>query len=221
MPWRPSFWRWSQRAGAGVSKRARLDAVRWIVLDSELTSLDSKSNRLLSVGAMVMQGSRICLGEQFYRVVNPGVPVPAQTILIHGLRPSDVAEGEPPRQVLQELIEFSAGAVLVGHFVRIDLEVLRKESRAAGLEFHIPGIDTARAHRWLSLHNKRSPDAWDDRDDALDLVSVARAHKIDVEDSHHALYDAFLTARLWQKLLHELARADVQTLGQLMRIARA
>jgi DNA polymerase III subunit epsilon len=221
MPWRLSFWRPSRHGN--LSRRTRLDSVRWVVLDSELTSLDSQSNRLLSVGAIVMEGGKIRLGEQFYRVVNPGVAVPVKTILVHGLRPTDLAEGEPPRQVLQELREFCAGAVLVGHFVRIDLDVLRKEYRAAGPEFDFdfdtPAIDTARVHRWLSLRNKRSPDAWDDRTDRFDLISVARAHQIEVEDSHHALYDAFLTARLWQKLLNELALAKVQTLGELLRIA--
>jgi len=217
MPWRLSLWRPS-RLGH-LSRRTRLDCARWAVLDSELTSLDNQSNRLLSIGAIIMDGGKIRAGEQFYRVVNPGVAVPVKTILVHGLRPDDVAQGEPPRQVLQQLREFTAGAVLVGHFVRIDLEVLRKECRTAGLEFDLPAVDTAKVHRWLSLRNKRSPEAWDDRTDRLDLISVAREHQIEVEDAHHALYDAFLTARLWQKLLTELGLAKVQTLGELLRIA--
>ncbi len=79
---------------------APLHSLRYAVLDTELTSLDSRSNRLLSIGAITMEGTKIRLGEQFYRVVNPGVTVPAQGVLIHKLRPNDVESGEPPAQAL-------------------------------------------------------------------------------------------------------------------------
>src|SRR6516162_5525395 len=76
--------------GALVPDETPLDSLRYAVVDTELTSLDSRSNRLLSIGAITMEGTKIRLGEQFYRVVNPGVTVPAQSVLIHKLRPNDV-----------------------------------------------------------------------------------------------------------------------------------
>src|SRR5271169_876456 len=108
-----------------------LDSLRYAVLDTELTSLDSRSNRLLSIGAITMEGSRIRLGEQFYRVVNPGVTVPAQSILIHKLRPNDVEKGESPESALAELLQFIECKVLVGHFVNVDLNALRKDGDSA------------------------------------------------------------------------------------------
>ena len=42
---------------------------------------------------------------------------------------------------------------------------------------------------------------------------------IDFRDAHHALEDAFVTARLWQVLLHELDRHAVKTLGACSRSA--
>lgn len=59
----------------GLSPDAPLHSLRYVVLDTELTSLDHRTNRLLSVGAIVMQGPSIRLGEQFYRVVNPQVSI--------------------------------------------------------------------------------------------------------------------------------------------------
>ena len=47
-------------------------SLRYVVLDTELTSLDYRTNRLLSIGAISMQGPSIQLGNQFYRVINPG-----------------------------------------------------------------------------------------------------------------------------------------------------
>jgi len=47
-------------------------SVRYVVLDTEFSSREQRSNRLLSVGAITMEGARIRMGEQFYRVLNPG-----------------------------------------------------------------------------------------------------------------------------------------------------
>src|SRR5512142_82957 len=101
-------------AGA-FSANTPLDEVRFVVLDTELTSLDRRTNRLLSVGALAMQGGTIKLGEEFYRVVNPGVEIPAESILVHGLRPVDIVEGEATESVLRDLRKFLESSVVVGH----------------------------------------------------------------------------------------------------------
>ena len=75
-----------------------LGEVRYAVVDTELTSLNHRSNRLLSIGAITMDGPRIRVGDSFYRVVDPGVEVPAAGVLIHKLRPSDVKGATPPRK---------------------------------------------------------------------------------------------------------------------------
>jgi DNA polymerase III subunit epsilon len=167
-----------------------------------------------------MDGSRIRLAEQFYRVVNPGVEVPERTILVHGLRPADVADGEPPAKVVNELAEFIEGAVLVGHFIAIDIAALKKEFRNAGRRLGNVAIDSAKVHRWLELKHRTFGEATDDRHEALDLPTVAKHYNIAVGDSHHALADAFVTAQLWQKLLSGLESAGTQTIGDLRRIGR-
>ena len=101
-----------------LSKDMPLEALRYIVLDTELTSLDHRTNRLLSIGAIAMQGSSIQLGQQFYRVVNPQVSIPAEGIVIHKLRSEDVQNADDPGKTLDDLRSFIAGAVLVGHLPR-------------------------------------------------------------------------------------------------------
>ena len=208
---RLKFW----EPAAGSVPKLRLDATRFVVLDTELTSLDHRSNRLLSVGAIAMQGGAIRLGQQFYRVVNPGVAIPAPGILIHGLRTDDVAQGEAPAQVLEELQVFLEGAVLVGHFVGIDLKVLRKELASGGHTLDNPAIDTARVHRWVSRHRLA------DQPEDLSLPALAKTYGLPFAEAHHALDDAFLTARLWQKLMRILAEHEVHDLDGLLRIGRA
>src|SRR5947209_386190 len=115
-----------------IDPAARLDALRYIVFDTEFTSLEQRTNRLLSIGAVAMHGTAIRIGEQFYAETNPGVAVPGKSVVVHKLRPDDIAQARAPRQVLEEFLEFSAGAVLVGHCVHYDVHILRKELAALG-----------------------------------------------------------------------------------------
>jgi DNA polymerase III subunit epsilon len=199
-------------------KDATLDSIRYVVLDTELTSLDHHTNRLLSIGAIAMQGPSIQLGNQFYRVVNPQVPIPADTVVIHKLRSEDVASGEQPEKCLDDLRQFVEGAVLVGHCVEIDLKILNKEMRQTGLELSNPAIDTARVHHWLLRHGPYSEDLSVQLEN-LDLTTLAKFYNLDVQDPHHALSDAFLTARVWQRMLHTLQAKGVKSLRKLRRIS--
>jgi DNA polymerase III epsilon subunit-like protein len=206
-------------ARTAVPRRTSLRSVRYVVLDTELTSLDKRKNRLLSAGAIGMQGAQIALGEQFYRVVNPGVAVPAESIVVHGLRPEDVERGESPEAVLKALREFVGDAIVVGHCVRIDVDVLRKELRAHGSAFTFRALDTARAYHWLKLQQSLA-EGHDHVSATLDLASIAQELGIQVDDAHHALVDAFVTAQVWQRIIPRLEAAGVTTIGGALRVAR-
>ncbi len=209
------FWR------VTTASRQRLSEIDYVVLDTELTSLDRRHNRLLSVGAVRMHGRRIELGSEFYRVANPGVAVPGETIVIHQLTGSDVERGESPKTVVQELCAYVGGAVLVGHFARIDVEVLRTEFKVLGLALDSPAIDTARAFRWLEMQRRYREHGWEHIGADLSLLALAQRYGIAVDATHHALYDAFVTAQLWQRLQRELELEGIRELRQLLRIARA
>lgn len=199
---------------------AELADLPYAVLDTELTSLDSRSNRLLSIGAVAMDGTKIRLGEQFYRVVNPGVIIPAQGVLIHKLRPNDVERGELPEKALADLQEFVAGKVLVGHFVNVDLNVLRKELGDSSHWLTNPAIDTARVHRWILQHGSYREDL-EQQLANVNLAALAKIYGLEFREAHHALDDAFVTARLWQKLICVLQEMKIRNLGGLLRIGKA
>lgn len=203
-------------ANLAFAGSALLRQTRFVVVDTELTSLERKTNRLLSIGAIAMQGGAIHLGEQFYRVINPGEVVPTESILIHGLRPSDVAEGDPPSMVVRDFHEFAKNAVLVGHFVGIDIGALRKELQES---LRNPFLDTARAYHWLRLHGEQVR-GLDELEEQLNLAALAKRYGLETSEAHHALGDAFVTAQLWQRLLIELEDNGITTLGRALRIAR-
>ncbi len=206
-----------QDSAAALSKSALVSSLRYVVFDTEFTSLDHRINRLLSIGAVGMQGPSIQLGGQFYRVVNPDVSIPAESIVIHKLRSEDVEGGEQMAKALDDFCQFSAGAVLVGHFVEFDLKILRKEMSRTGHQLGNPAIDTARIYHWLLRRGPYSEDLAVQLE-KLDLATVAKFFSLDPHDAHHALSDAFLTARVWQKMLHAVQQKGIDTLRKLLKI---
>ena len=212
--------RWLSRFAGhdAVDKDALLASARFVVIDTELTSLDKKTNRLLSVGAIGMTGNKIRVGEQFYRVVNPGVEVPKESVLIHQLRPEDVKRGGDLRSTLAVLREFLGDAILVGHFAEIDRDVLRKEFVACGDKLKNAMVCTARVQRWIVKKQPYKEDRFRELE-TTDLESLGKVYQLDFHVAHHALDDAFVTAGLWQKQMHILEGLGVTTAGGLLRIA--
>jgi len=145
------------------------------------------------------------------------VDVPSSGVLVHKLRPHDLRNGDAPAAALQDLRPLLAGSVLVGHFIKMDLEILMKKLRATGQTLDNPAVDTAHIHRWLLRRGRYTEDLLHHLEN-VGLGTLSKRYKIDFNEVHHALDDAFVTARLWQKLMHELEVHGVRTLGELLSI---
>ena len=219
MPAWLGFGKRARSAGPAFATDTPLTELRYAIIDTELTSLDTRKNRLLSIGAIAMDGTKIRVGDPFYRVVNPGVEVPVEGIKVHKLRPDDVEQGVAPAIAMSELREFITARVLVGHFFHIDLNALRKELGDRH-ELLNPAICTARVHSWI-MKNGPVRDDFVQEQERVDLEALAKAYDIDFHEAHHALEDAFVTARLWQKQMAKLQVMGAKTLNDLLKIARA
>ena len=142
-------------------------------------------------------------------------------VLVHKLRPSDVERGIPAADALAELRQFIEGKVLVGHFVHIDLKALRKELGDEQQQLSNTAIDTARAHRWL-LQNGPWKEDLEQQMETISLAALAKIYDLDFREAHHALEDAFVTARGGQKTISRLEGMKIRKmLGELLRIAKA
>ena len=206
------------KSGKSVAVDSTLESLRYVVIDTELTSLEQRTNRLLSVGAIAMQGPSIQLGEQFYRVVNPECAIPAEGIVVHQLRSEDLQAAEQLSKTLDDLGRLFEGAVLVGHFADIDMKILRKEMSQTGHKLDNPAVCTARVHRWMLRKGPYSEDL-PMQIEKLDLPTLAKFYGLSQQSAHHALSDAFLTAQLWQKMLFRLRSKGIDSLKKLLKIA--
>ena len=101
----------------------------------------------------------------------------------------------------------------MGHLVRIEGKILRKEMTRTGHKLDHPAVDTSRVHHRILRHGPYSEDLL--QLEKLDLPTLPKFYRVDVHDAHHAPSDAFLTARVWQKMLYALQKKGNGNLRKL------
>ena len=155
-----------------------------MVFDLETTGPNFRSDRIIEIAGVKVRpgGDR----EVWVRRVNPGVPIPAASTAIHGIRDADVAAMPRFKEVAPELARFLEGCDLAGYNITgFDLPVLRLEFLRAGLTFEISGRRLVDAQRIFFSREPRH------------LSAAARFYcQTDHEGAHGALADAEMTLRV-------------------------
>lgn len=186
-----------------------LEQARLIVVDVETTGLRVRRDPLLSVGAVVIEGLRLDLGQQFERHVRADTTYALDNILIHGFTPSEILRGEEPRQVLAEFIEFADNCPLLAFRAAFDEQVLRRSCRQhLGIRLRNPFIDIA----------ELAPALFPDRQPRTNTLDAWLAEfGISVSVRHNAAADALATAEFLLVLLHAARRQGIQDVDGLQR----
>ncbi len=151
----------------------------FVAFDVETTGLEPGS-RLVEIAAVLFdeQGG---IAATFERMVNPGMPMPADTSKVNGITDAMLASKNDAGTVLRDFIDWlSDSATCVAHNAQYDCGVITWEATRHGIEFpQIPVIDTLAIARDLRL----SPDN--------KLQTLVEHHKLQrLGDVHRALSDA-------------------------------
>lgn len=201
--------------------KRQINELPYVVIDTELTGLNPKTDSIVSIGAVKMIGGRIDLGNFYYRVVEPETEMKGKSILVHGITPSEAAECPTIDKLLPEFLDYCKSHIIVGHFLSIDLMFLNKEvKRLLGRPLENPAIDTFKIYRWIKQHDEGFSRHFTSEDDNSDLFSIAKKYHIEVASVHNSLMDAFTTAQLFQRFLSILPKLGVRTAKELLRISK-
>jgi DNA polymerase-3 subunit epsilon len=211
------MWPLRRKAGGDPGGGAPVEAC-YAVIDTELTGLDERRDSIVSLGGLRVVRGRIDLGDRYYQEVRPSSTLSPSSIVIHGITPEETRGRPEIGGLLRGFLEFCADDIVVGHFVEIDLQFLRKELNAAGLRpLANRVLDTWALYDWLSGRAPHDgpglPCLRDPR-----LSELAQALDVPLGREHHALADALITAQVFQRLLLRLPRWEVVTLDRLLRI---
>jgi len=161
-----------------------------IVFDTETTGLSPRQgDRIIEIGAVKLAHGEVI--DKFDRLINTSAPISPHAQAVHGISKS-MLRGQPEaQQVFGEFRDFIGNSPLVAHNAVFDVRFLRAEFEQLG--YPLPN----RIHCTLKLMRKRYP-----RLNSYKLEDVCRYlfGALDKVQSHRALDDALLAARVWLAL---------------------
>jgi DNA polymerase-3 subunit epsilon len=108
----------------GELKECSLREQRWVVLDLETTGLNLNKDRVLSIGAVVIEDGAIDFSQQFERTLQCRELKLSPSVLIHGLGPNAIAAGSDPAEALLELMEFIGDSPVLAFHAPFDQHML-------------------------------------------------------------------------------------------------
>jgi DNA polymerase-3 subunit epsilon len=204
-----------------VDRRAAIGEVDYVAFDTELTGLDPRRDSIISIGAVRLRGGRIFPGQVFSRLVQPESELRSEGVVVHELVHSDLEGAERASDVLIDFLEFIGDAVLIGHFVHIDVGfVHRAMKKIFAVGFARAAIDTSTLHDWLIDNDPSLAAHHGGISVKKDLFSTAGRYGIAVDRPHDALFDAFVAAQLFQRFLPFLPDNGVGTVGELLGVGK-
>lgn len=189
-----------------------LDEARFVVVDVETSELDPFKARLISIGALNVQGGHIFLGQSFHAILRQPEPSADENILVHGIEGSKQLAGSDPATALIEFLKFCGKAPLVGFVAAFDQAVIERATR------QMLGIRLA--NRWLDLA-KLLPALYAEpalEDGSLD--AWINRFQIESHARHDAMADALATAQLFLIVLAEARRKGMRSIRDLMQLER-
>ena len=207
----PFHERYQRRFTATWSDDTPIDRVRFVVLDSETTGLNPRTDRLITIGAVVVQGGDIVLEDSFDALIQIARNTPAVTV--HGITRDETEGGIDEPEALTRFLDYLQDGVIVGHHIGHDVETLNAGyERHWGFELLNRNLDTMD----LTLHLERSGAfAGRERIREFTLDSLCEMFGVIPHDRHTAGGDAFITAQVFQRLLRLASRHGRDTLGAL------
>ena len=166
--------------------------MRQIVLDTETTGLSTaQGHRIIEIGCLELVNRRIT-GREFHRFLNPERDIDEGAERVHGISRADLEQQPRFADIVEELLEFLAGAELVMHNAEFDVGFLEYElgliqHPRPRLDMHCRILDTLSLARRLNPGQRNSLDA------------LCKRYEVDASqrDVHGALIDAELLARVY------------------------
>lgn len=160
-----------------------------IAFDLETTGLDPKNDAIIEIALVRFDETGIL--ERYTTLVNPGFPLPAETLNITGITDEDLKNAPFFSDIRPKILEFLAeGTPLLGHNADFDLSFFREYGIDIGSR---PVLDTFRLSEILFFDAK-----------SLNLGSLLESFGKSFESAHRALSDTEATVVLFQYCIEHM-----------------
>jgi DNA polymerase-3 subunit epsilon len=173
----------------------------WVSLDCETTGLNVRSDEIISIGAVRIVGNRLMTSERLELLVRPERGVSADSVLIHRLRETDVAQGLPIDEAMKRLMQFIGSRPLVGYYLEFDVAMLNRAIWPL-LGQGLPQEKLEVSALYYDYKLKQLPPYQQQANPDIDLRFATLMADLDLpqRDAHDALNDAVMAGLAFIKL---------------------
>lgn len=165
-----------------------LEELQVTVFDLETTGFHpEKGDKIISIGAVKMEGYKIDEKQVYYSLVNPEISIPKEISLLTGITDEHLKSAPETSEALIQFLNYIGNSVLVAHHAKHDHAFLKKAtSDHLRLNFENRVIDTTFLIRLCQPVTQPLP-----------LEQICSECGIEVNNRHNALADAEMAANLW------------------------
>jgi len=183
-----------------------VESTRFVVLDTETTGFDYDNDRILCIGAVVLQNSVISIPDSFEIYIHQE-HYDKNSAQIHGILKDWVMDKPSELEALHQFLAFLGDSIIVAHHTMFDVTMINRALERNGLP-HLTNkmLDTAFLYkRTLIISNLL------ERKEKYALDDLADKFDISKKDRHTAMGDAYITAIAFLKIVKKLKNLKGKT----------
>ena len=180
----------------------------YVAFDIETTGLRVFENAMTEIGAVRFRGKEIL--DTFNTFVDPGMPIPAESTRLTGIRDADVQGAPKPAEAMRRFLDFCDGTPIIAHNADFDTGFMSDACAEAGIDFDPVYLDTLPMAQYLLPDLRRHK---------LDMVSDRLS--LPPFQHHRASDDAMVVARIMERFIPMFAERGAKTLGEMNALVNA
>ena len=189
-----------------------IEETRFVVLDTETTGFDYDNDRILCIGALVLQNNMISIQDSFEVYIQQD-HYDKSTAQIHGILKDFVVKRPNELEALQQFLTFLGDSIIIAHHTIFDVTMINKALERNNLPaLTNKTLDTAHLYKKTLIKSHLF-----ERKDHYTLDDLADKFDISKKDRHTALGDAYITAIAFLKIVKKLKEKKEINLNQIFK----
>lgn len=171
----------------------------FVAIDIETTGLNALEDDIISIGLVPFDSHRIYLAKAKHWIVRTR-RLTSESVVVHGITHSDVADAPSFRSVLPEILSHIQGKQIVVHYRYMEREFFRiAVANLLQQNLLFPVIDTLELEaQYLRTQSSLLARLAQKPLPSLRLLNVRERYNLPAYENHNALVDALATAELLQ-----------------------
>ena len=204
-----NFWKKEENL---FDENISIEETRFVVLDTETTGFDYENDRILCIGALVLQNGVISV-QNSLEVYIEQAHYDKSTAQIHGILKAFILKRPSELEALQQFLAFLGDSIIIAHHTIFDVTMINKALERNGLpELKNHRLDTAFLYKKTLIKSHLF-----ERKDHYTLDDLADKFDISKKDRHTALGDAYITAIAFLKIVKKLKEKKAINLNSLFK----